>query len=288
MITGNIQDTVKPELVIRLDKESLFDLNYSASGRYLSDTQRLSFTSTGKTEERVHTENNHVIRYLKDGQVASESPFRDDWIILIILVSAILFSSVRSSLPKLMPDITRFFFLRGINDPASRDISSLFHRHSTLINLISFISLALFAYCAAVWYDFIPEAINGFLFWLISFGIIIILVTLRHMVCAVTGNISEESEAFNEYMIAIYNSYRFSAFFLLILVILLVYTVIFPPEVYFIAGVIVLIIMYLLRISRLFLIFIKHDISIFYLILYLCGLEILPVLISLKYFTGVV
>jgi hypothetical protein len=100
------------------------------------------------------------------------------------------------------------------------------------------------------------------------------------------GNLSGESEVFNEYLLNVYQSYRFSSLIVFTLVILLVYTAVLPTSVYFIAGVIVLIIFYLIRVLRLFLIFMKRNISILYLILYLCALEILPVLILVKYFTG--
>ena len=46
--------------------------------------------------------------------------------------------------------------------------------------------------------------------------------------------------------------------------------------------------MYSIRVIRLLIIFLNRNISIFYLILYLCALEILPVLIVVKYFTGLV
>jgi len=69
-------------------------------------------------------------------------------------------------------------------------------------------------------------------------------------------------------------------------VIMLVYTVILPPQVVITVGAIVLIIFYLMRVVRLLLIFMKRNFSVLYLILYLCALEILPVLIIVKYFTG--
>ncbi len=53
-------------------------------------------------------------------------------------------------------------------------------------------------------------------------------------------------------------------------------------------GIIVLGILYLIRVLRLFVIFINRNISILYLILYLCALEILPILISVKYISGLV
>jgi hypothetical protein len=121
---------------------------------------------------------------------------------------------------------------------------------------------------------------------LISMGAVIFAVTSRHFICLAAGNLSGESEVFNEYLINVYQSYRFSSVILFAVVILLVYTVILPPRIIFILGAIALIIFYLLRVFRLFLIFMKRNISVLYLILYLCALEILPVLILVKYFTG--
>jgi hypothetical protein len=177
---------------------------------------------------------------------------------------------------------------RGINDPFSRDIGGLFHWQSTILNLISFLIIALFSYSAASYNDFIPFGIKGIVFWFISLGIIITAITLRHMVCIITGNASGEKEVFREYLLGVYQSYRLSALFLFVLIILMSYTVFFSAKVYFISGIIVIGLMYLIRVIRLFIIFINQNISIFYLILYLCALEILPVVISVKYFTGLV
>jgi hypothetical protein len=102
------------------------------------------------------------------------------------------------------------------------------------------------------------------------------------------GNLSGQTEAFNEYLVTVYQSYRFVSIILFVLVILITYTVFIPQKICVIAGFIVLAIFYVFRVSRLFLIFKKRDISILYLILYLCALEILPVLILIKYFTGLV
>jgi len=146
--------------------------------------------------------------------------------------------------------------------------------------------IGLFAYCAAEWYDLIPAGIPPPVFMVISLAVVILGVTSRHFICLVAGNLSDERELFNEYLVNVYSSYRFSAVIIFGVVIMLVYTVILPPEFVITIGVIVLIILYLIRVVRLLLIFMKRNFSLLYLILYLCALEILPVLIIVKYFTG--
>lgn len=229
-----------------------------------------------------------IIKHLKPGQDLPVKILHDDWIILIILVSAFLFLLIRTASKSMLPEVTRFFLFRGINVPSSRDVGGLFHWQSTILNLISFLIIGLFAFYAASYFNLIPVNIRGIVFWGISIFAIVSLVTLRHIVCEIIGNASGEKEVFREYLLGVYQFYKFSALFLLLNIILFSYTILLPLKEGIILGIIVLGIMYLIRVIRLFIIFINRNISIFYLILYLCALEILPVLVSVKYFSGLV
>jgi hypothetical protein len=229
-----------------------------------------------------------LVKHLKSGREIPVQPLHADWIIVIILIAAFFYSLIRTTSKSVMSGATRFFLFRGVNDPSSRDIDGLFHWQSTVLNLISFLIIGLFGYAAASFYDIIPSGLSGITFWGISLVITVSAVTLRHITCIITGNVSGEKEVFREYLLSVYQSYRFSALFLFVIIILMSYTVLSPAKGYFSSGIIVLGIMYLIRVTRLLIIFINRNISIFYLILYLCALEILPVLILVKYFTGLV
>jgi hypothetical protein len=156
------------------------------------------------------------------------------------------------------------------------------------LNLSSFLIIGLFGYLAASYYEFIPLGFKGFIIWLIVLGIISSAITLRHIVCVITGSASGQREIFSQYLLSIYQSYRFGALFIFFIIILMAYTRILPVKVFIVSGIITMGMMYLIRILRLLIIFLNRNISIFYLILYLCALEILPVLIIAKYFTGLV
>lgn len=267
---------------------TFYDSNNVVTKKELESSSRFPFLFTEKTRQMKVEAKASLIKSLKPGQDFPLQPFYDDWIIGIIFIAAFLFSLIRATSKSMLPEVTRFFLFRGINDPSSRDIGRLFHWQSTLLNLISFLIIALFTYFVASYYNLIPSGVSSLFFWLISLGTIISAVTLRHIVCVTAGNISGEKEVFKEYLLGIYQSYRFSALFLFVLVILMSYTILLPARGGVLSGITVLGIMYLIRIIRLLIIFINRNISIFYLILYLCALEILPVLISVKYFTGLV
>ncbi len=272
-------------------RNSIADITFYDSNNFIvkiraGSSDMFPFIFTEKTRQIQDEARVILLKHLKPGSDIPVQPLHHDWVLIVILIVAFLFSIIRTTSKNVLPGIFRFFLFRGISDPASRDIGGLFHWQSTILNLISFLVIGLFAFFTATYYNFIPARVTGIIFWLISSGIIIIAVTLRHVICVITGNASGEKEVFKEYLVAVYQSYRFSALFLFIIIILMSYTVIFPVRFCFISGITLFGLMYLIRIIRLFVIFINRNISIFYLILYLCALEILPVVISVKYITG--
>ncbi len=242
-----------------------------------------------KINKRIQSEaKTTLLKNLRPGKEMPFQPLHDDWIIAVILISAFLFSLVRNTYKNLMPELTSYFLFRGINDSSSRNMGELFHWQSTILNFSSFLIISLFGYIAAYFYSMIPSDIPGIIYWIISLGIIISSFTLRHIVCIVTGSSSGQIEIFREYLVSIYTFYRLIAISFFIIIILMTYTSFFSSRFFLTTGIIVMGIMYSFRIIRLLVIFINRNISIFYLILYLCALEILPVLIAIKYFTGLV
>jgi hypothetical protein len=272
-------------------RNSIEDVTFYDSGNLVSrietihtDKFPLLFTAKGRIiSEEAKTS---LVKHLRAGDEMPYIPYHNDWIILILLCAAFLFAIIRKSSDNILHSVERFFLFRGINDPSSRDIGGLFTWESTIKNLTSFLVLGLFGYAAAAYHNVIPSALSGIIFWIISVMLIMTAITFRHLICLITGAVSGEREVFLEYLLSIYQFYRFSAILLFVVTILISYTTIFSVETDLIAGAIVLAILYLIRVMRLFIIFINKNISLFYLILYLCALEILPVLISVKYFSG--
>lgn len=257
----------------------IFTLGPSSSDRF-----PLTFIETGlKREAR---ENDLLVRTLKEGEKIPAKPLNDDWTVFAVMTSVFLYSLISAVSRRFFQDMKRFFLFRGIGDPASRDMQTLFYWQSTIINLVTFFNVAFFFYCAADYFEFIPETIPGFLFWLLCLLLVIIMVSLRHMVCYITGNISNNIEVFNEYILTVYSSYRCGALILFLISVMMLYTGFVKTQILFISGTLVAAAFYIIRIIRLFLIFINKNVSVFYFILYLCALEFLPVVVLLKYFTG--
>jgi hypothetical protein len=267
---------------------SFYDSNNIITKGVLGSSNPFPYLFIEKTRQGEIRERISLTEHLNPGLFLPAQPNHNDWMIGIIFIAALLYSFIRASSTGMLPDIVRFLKLRGKGDPASRNYGGFFTWESTLLNLISFLIFGLFAFNAASYYNFIPFGISGLFFWFISLIIILLAATLRHIVCVITGSMSGEKEAFREYLLGVYLSYRISALVLFVIIILMSYTLFFPAREGLISGVMVLAAMYLISVIRLTIIFLNRNISIFYLILYLCALEILPVVISVKYFAGLV
>jgi hypothetical protein len=229
-----------------------------------------------------------LVKQLRQGSEIPPAPLHSDWIILIILLSTFLFTFIRKSSDNLLHGVERFFLFRGVNDPLSRDTGGIFNWESTIKNLVSFLILGLFGYSAASFNNINSPATTGVVLWIITVCIIVAAVTMRHFICLATGIASGERDVFNEYLMSVYQFYRFSALFIFAIYVVLSYTTLFPVKSCFTAGIIAIAFLYLIRVIRLFIIFLNRNISLFYLILYLCALEILPVVIAVKYISGLV
>ena len=229
-----------------------------------------------------------LLASLRQGEPKPAEPFRSDWIVPLLFFAALLLGIVRSVPGNFFRNIFRNLLMRGINENGSRDTGVLFQWQSTLMNLSAFISISLFGLLAMKFYGLGLPGLSSFVTWLLCFGLVILAVTLRHFVCNITGNLSDEQEIFREYITTIYHGYRAAGILFLILSFLVLYAPVLPSGLLFSSGIVVLAMLYILRVTRLFLIFITRHVSILYLILYLCALEILPVVILVKYVTGLV
>lgn len=281
----------EPDTASVCAKNSIAGVSFYDSTSYLltiesSHHDRFPLTLIKTTRDRESRTTEILMQNLREGSRLPRQPFNADWLLFVIMTSIFLYSLISAVSRKFFHDMKRFFLFRGIGDQASGDIQALFHWQSTVINLVSFLNVALFVYCAADYYEFIPRMIPHFVFWIMCSALVIVAVTVRHAMCRITGNLSDQNDTFSEYIITVYLSYRYGAVMLFIISVLILYTGILETNKLFIAGLAITAAVYIIRVVRLFLIFIRKNISVFYLILYLCALEFLPVAVLMKYFAG--
>jgi len=259
--------------------------NYTVPDLYENSANRFPFQFVQKNNKLQSERKERIEKSLRSGEALPTIPFRNDWTICVIILSIILFSTVYASVKTLFPYIFRFFLFRETQGEGKK-AGELFRWKSIFLNAASFIFISIFIYFAVSYNNIVPDSFSGFKIWLFSVAIITILLTIRHFICATTGLLSGKTAIFDDYIFTVYQAYRFAGFFLFFLITLFFYTPLITAKSCLIIGSIIIASLYLIRILRLFLLFIKHKVSILYLILYLCALEFLPVLVSIKYFSG--
>jgi hypothetical protein len=287
-VSRQITDTVTDNT-----RDILSGVTISDSTSYLRNLGSTSpegfpFTFIEKNRETEAARHEILIRSLRDGEPRPGDTFRADWTVGVMFLAAVVLAVVRSVSPSLFRSVFRMVFMRGINENGSRDTGSLFLWQSTLMNLSSFISVSIFCFLAFTWAGAEIPGVGRFVSWLICFAVVIAAVTLRHIVCNITGSISDEQEIFREYIMTVYQGYRLGGFIFLLISFVILYSDGIPDGPLFISGVAIAGLLYVLRVLRLIFIFITRHVSILYLILYLCALEILPVVITVKYLTALV
>jgi hypothetical protein len=243
------------------------------------------FSFIGKSESKEYQKTGGITTGLHEGRLIDPQPFNDDWIIIIVLVSAFIYSTLSAIPGRLFHNAKTFLLFKGIGDPSSRERGNFFQWQTILINIVSFSGAALFAYCTADYFHFYPFGISGILLWFIFLGLILMADLIRIVICILLGSITGESAVFSEYCSTVSHSYHITGFILFLITVLVVYSTFPSPQILLYSGLFAVLAAYFMRVLRLFFIFLKRNISIFYLILYLCALEFLPALVVLKYLT---
>ena len=283
-----VSDTVSVCRKIPYTSFSFYDSTNFDGGPGKNQADRFPYIFTNTIKEAREAKFAGLVNKLYPGQEIMQDEYHIDWIVPIILISALIVGIIKSVSGNFYRSIFRYVTFRGLTETSSRDTADLYKLPSTLFNLASFLSISMFGYLLTIYSAISVPGISGIATWAVCLGIVIGAVTLRHFTCLLAGNWSSQRELFTEYLKGIYEAYRIAGIYCLIIVILILYVPVIPDKIIFNAGFFGIGLIYLMRISRLMLNFINRHISLFYFILYLCALEILPVVVLVKYVTGLV
>jgi hypothetical protein len=116
----------------------------------------------------------------------------------------------------------------------------------------------------------------------IIMGTSLVALMVRHLTSIILAGATGLKSAYREYMNIIYNTWFADSLILFILSAVILFAPVNNPVPFIWSGIIITVIFLIMRTLRLLTIFLNRHISISYFILYLCALEILPVLVIMK------
>ncbi|MBE0673370.1 MAG: DUF4271 domain-containing protein [Bacteroidales bacterium] len=222
----------------------------------------------------------------REGIKLPGSLYHADWITILLFGSVVLYAVVATFSRHIFSDLVKLITFGAVGKPVS-DARGIFQWQTTLANLASFINLSLFIYLCTLYYEtWFPYNATGPLRWFILFAAVSALITVRHFVTFLTGLISNSQNSFYDYLNSIYMLYRILGIAILPVVVAISYMDDTLMKFLVPTGFVIIIMTLIVRIIRLLNIFLQNGVSIFYFILYLCALEIMPAAVFFKWLSN--
>lgn len=208
------------------------------------------------------------------------------WIFTLLFTAFALYVSLRVIYGKrFRQEIGAFFTSRLINQ-MMREEYGLSNRVSMGLSLLYFMIFSLFLYQVATYYghfDFHRKA--GPELYFKVFGGVVVLLALKLLVIRMLGKVFRTETAVNEYIFTIFLYNKALGLFLFPVTVSIAFVRLVPLPYFIIAGWIIVCIVLVYRTLRALLSGIQMaGISKYYLFLYICTLELLPLIVLIKVF----
>jgi len=265
-------------------------LRWNASENFLTlnaGVDSISAENPTITSSARHTGNLRRILLARDSlniEPKKRYELSNDWLLGIFLFITLLFLWVKIFYKKYFTLLLNSLLSYQLSIKLLREKNIMIKRVSFVLNFIYVIVLSTFILKILELYQLKIFNFNKFETLLMLINIIIIISVARILMLRLVGYIFNSTQIFNEYIHINYIINKNLGLFLFPLLIAQVYIAEKLKVIFIIAGITLILISYIIRFYRGFQIIIKKDIFLFYLILYLCTLEILPLLLGYKFF----
>ncbi|MEA1886771.1 MAG: DUF4271 domain-containing protein [Bacteroidota bacterium] len=222
----------------------------------------------------------------KEGIPLTEDGFRSEWVFLLLIIPVViyLFGSLKEKYSLIR--IIKIVFSNKFSHTIYRNLTPGVQIFQLLLGILSLISISTFILFAELHFDITFFNLEPRVLWLFNLLLILLAIGFRYVVNISVGSLSRTSDAFSEYWFNISRNYKLIGIILMILNFFISYLVTVPDRYIIFFSLIIITIIFLFRIIRLTYIFLRKRFSLFYLILYLCTLEIFPALILIRYLSN--
>ena len=206
---------------------------------------------------------------------------KHDWVTIIIFVCIAIFASIRYTYGKYIKQLFLSLFnnataVRMLNDRNYPVFHAAFR-----LELVFYIIFSLFVFQCLLLFKYENSAMSPQQLF-ISFGGVFIYFFGKKLIYFTLGLLFETQNETSEYLFNFDNFNRSLSIILLPVVILIQFSPFRNPVFIAVIGIVLVLIFNLILLKRGAVILLKKQFSLFYLFLYLCTLEILPLLLIYK------
>lgn len=221
-----------------------------------------------------------------EGEALAYDVLRSEWIFTLLIIPVLLYLFVSMYEKYSLIRIIKIVFSNKFAHTSFRNVNPGVQIFQMLLGLLSFISISTFLLLTELHFNIIFFDLEPVFLWIFNLALISLVVTLRFIIINIIGFISNTKETFKEYFFNISRSYKLIGILMMIMNFFIVYLVIVPDIWFIYLSFLLITIIMIFRVIRLIYIFLLNRLSLYYMILYLCALEIFPVLIIIRYLGG--
>lgn len=208
------------------------------------------------------------------------------FMILFLLFASIAVSQIyfKGLLQNTFQTVIRYSVTVGMFN----DNSQVQRQKDNILYAIYFISFAMFILVLENRWSLYPYDITGFRLFLWNIAFLLGIFYTRIFLLNVVAHIFKQRKLFQEYLYHVFSLNKLFGIISIPLVFLLIYTENTINEICFILAISMFLMMIIMKAIKGFIFSIEKHVFNFYLFLYLCALEIVPILLMYKWITTVV
>jgi len=217
---------------------------------------------------------------VKTSPSAITTPF--DWITIVLIVSFVLFGWIRLFHKKYLHSLLKSVISYPEAFSLYRDKNSLIQRASFIGNLLFISNVSIFVVQLSNYFNIQLSGIVEYELYLFVFACLTGLYVFRSITSRFIGFAFKKEQAFAEYFHHVNVYTKMVGLFLFPVVIVLQFLTFEYLDLAVYIGFAIVIFLYVFQLFRSFQIIIRKNVSVFYMILYLCAFEFAPFLIIYK------
>jgi len=215
--------------------------------------------------------------------IPEEEPrlYTQNWIIGIFVIVFLLFSIVRVFYRNYGGQLFKTAFNVGESKRMFQEKSLGFTHAAFCLGIVFYLMSGVFLYQVTDFFSIHFYSVEWINYCFITGGLIL-FITVKKILYFFMGYVTRSSFETSEYVFNMNNYNRVLGLFLFPMCLIIAFIPRLQQEYLFIIGIIIFLFLYFLLLFRGIKILLRKHFSIFYLILYLCSLEILPILYLYK------
>lgn len=204
-----------------------------------------------------------------------------NWIIILLVLIFALLAAIKAEFGHSTGKLIAAMFNRtALSKLYSEKVASTIFNVNIFLDLLFYINLSFLAYFFSCTYELFE--INGLLLYLMILISLTVFIEAKMFLYKMIGNVFNGRVATNELLFCLFSGNRVSGIFLTAIVLISATMSDFAPQFILGLGIAIVLFFYINSLLKGIWIIAKKVLSVYYLILYLCTLEILPLLIVAK------